>query len=110
MTSETTVTPSRAAIELLLHDDDWIQAEFVAIMREAGFGDRVVVATVAPPTAGRSARCAPGRPPYPAERQPVAGFPSAIPGEVAPGAVTGVAPALPGTVTIHPPGGRARAA
>lgn len=38
-------------LELLLHDHEWVDAEFAAIMTASGFGDRIIVDTEPRPLA-----------------------------------------------------------
>lgn len=37
------------ALELLLADGEWVQAEFAAIIRASGFGNRTIVGTIPHP-------------------------------------------------------------
>ncbi|GAB3123640.1 hypothetical protein HNR05_001898 [Leifsonia psychrotolerans] len=34
------------SLELLLQDSEWVETEFAAIMKTAGFGDRLIVGTI----------------------------------------------------------------
>lgn len=55
MTESGTITVERAAdlhddaLRLLMADQEWVDAEFAAIMTVSGFGGRKVVAVVTPP-------------------------------------------------------------
>lgn len=46
--SESIPRTEQDTLESLLQDWEWLEAEFAAIMTVSGFGDRVVIATLAP--------------------------------------------------------------
>ncbi len=81
-TTLTTVDPAQATqqaiLASLLQDQEWVAAQFAAIMTASGFGDRVIVGTLSGPPQYRDPRADYEDARHPVNRLPAAGVGSRV--------------------------------